>query len=76
MKLPGWEEYFIGYVFFAVTVCVLSVVALLDYKVCELRSRQMGFPWNWNPISGCMIEPSPGIWIPLDNYIIVLKPLV
>lgn len=47
-------------------IAFLLWVALASLS-CHARWDRI-FRTTWGPVQGCMIEPSPGVWIPADNY--------
>ena len=61
--------------FTVVEVCV--VVAMLGIIIvafslpafsCRQKAAMMNMRHDWGPIQGCMIEPTPGQWVSLNNY--------
>ena len=42
-----------------------------DKAACDKKAGRLGKNYEWGPISGCMIEASPNVWIPLENYRII-----
>lgn len=36
--------------------------------VCMSQAELMKIPYSWGLIQGCMIEVSPGQWVPMRNY--------
>jgi hypothetical protein len=57
---------------FLMLLFVLVIVFSLSYFFhswsCEVRARQMGVPFQYGAISGCMIKPKGQDWVPLENY--------
>lgn len=56
-----------------VLIYVLMVVCLggpyiFQAYSCQSQAKLMGFRHDWGPLQGCMIEPTPGQWVPLKNY--------
>ncbi len=40
----------------------------VQYLKCVASTAEIGFPSKYAIFSGCLIEPVPGQWIPLENY--------
>ncbi len=38
---------------------------------CHQMTENMGIPGEFRLFAGCMVKPSAGRWIPLDNYQVV-----
>jgi hypothetical protein len=65
------KDYSIWIVILAVVlvlVLILGGALWLDLKVCDASTAGIGFPHTWSVWSSCMIEPTPGQWIPLKNW--------
>ena len=49
-------------------IVVVGSALAVDVAVCNAKTANIGFPHTWGPLAGCLIEVTPGQWIPLDNY--------
>jgi hypothetical protein len=51
-----------------IVACLFGGVLMVDNASCDAQTSDMGFPHKWGIMSGCMIEPNEGQWIPLENW--------
>ena len=35
---------------------------------CNQQTSQLGINHYWGFWAGCMVEATPGVWLPLENY--------
>jgi len=59
----------IAFIAVAIVIGILAgIYALIDPPLCAGMAREMGMPHQWKFWTGCMIEPEPGKWVPLDKW--------
>jgi len=60
----------LGIVLVILGVIILMVVILtpIMWANCNAATASIGFPHRFDFWAGCMIEPKPGQWIPLENW--------
>lgn len=50
-------------------VALFAAISLFGQMMeCRGKTSGMGIPWRYEIFGGCQVEPSIGVWIPLDNY--------
>jgi len=47
---------------------MLALGFLFSWISCNAQTKDIGFPSRYEMMSGCMIEPQEGQWIPLNNW--------
>lgn len=65
------ERIFYALIFFSFVVFIFGVFLMDNFSQknqCYAKTQQMGFEVKYTYWSGCLIEVTPGQWIPLDNY--------
>jgi len=59
--------------FVAFILFLFVPIATIDYYGCKSKVEKMNMHGSWGAIQGCMVEHTPGKWIPIDNYRVVEK---
>ena len=55
--------------FYLILLGVLMLCAwIFQSWSCQSRATQMGIPYQYSVISGCMVKPKGQDWVPLENY--------
>ena len=52
----------------AAIIGILIWIPVGASMTCSAKAKAMKIRSDWGPIQGCMIEPKPGQWVPLQNY--------
>jgi len=52
----------------AMMLFVFFMLAFIQSAACHSRAERMGLTCSYGPLQGCMVEVSPGKWIPLESY--------
>ena len=50
-----------------IVACFGGIIAL-DRAICASKVAIMDVPSRWSVMSGCMVSPADGEWVPLENY--------
>lgn len=64
----------VGALFILILVLAVIVAAaiglgyLLGNAQCNAQTIGIGFPHRYDFWGGCMVEPNPGQWLPLENW--------
>jgi hypothetical protein len=56
----------LGYLIFI--AALLAGIWTADAIQCGATAEAMGFRSDYTVLTGCLIEPTPGQWVPLKNY--------
>lgn len=54
--------------FIVAAVLLFGGIFGVQYLQCTASTVDIGFPSKYGIFSGCLVEPVPGTWIPLENY--------
>ena len=53
-------------------VITIILILLLSFfgpmNACRIKAGAMQMNYKFGFIAGCMIEPEPGKWVPLENF--------
>lgn len=52
----------------AAIIGIIAAIFVGPPYACKTQANLMGMRHNWSFFQGCMIEPKPGQWVPLNNY--------
>lgn len=60
----------IASLFFYLIVFALLMFAAWFFRAwsCQSRAEQMGIPFRYGIVTGCMIKPKDQDWVPIENY--------
>ena len=58
----------IDWLIVAAIVGILIFIPIGASMSCSAKGKAMNIRSDWGPIQGCIIEPKPGQWVPLQNY--------
>lgn len=68
--MDSFEKWFFGVsALLIVLICALAV--WWESYSCHSQARLMGFNADWGFTTGCMIEVTPGQWVPLRSYRVI-----
>jgi hypothetical protein len=61
-------------------VVIVAIIAILfgfcfwmDSLYCKFKTRTMDFNHRYTVMTGCMVEPQVGKWIPIENWVVTDK---
>jgi len=58
----------VGLIVVICLACIVGIGYAAGRITCDAQTKDIGFNHYYNWIGGCMIEPKPGQWVPLNNY--------
>jgi hypothetical protein len=63
-------KFWVSLIFWIVLVIAIlfGLIIWMSVGICNAQTLNIGFPHTYNIMGGCLVQPNPGQWIPLENW--------